>query len=278
MRFLKYVFLAGVVWGTARLALIRGHYSSYQRAAIGFVAVGVGIQVMSALNELVGTRRNKGHAQTDTRVRQVLVELSRRPDMIEDAQHPGRDLRKISLHVWEVPRWYRRFFPYRLRVALKKHAGPWLQKLRLRPRLVLVSSQRFDFQSSLRIRFRKGTGLVGTALAHESLPGRESALFVDFKSQEFQAALSSESSWERASADLTRRLPYGDAMRLSRRYGQAVALTIQEPSGEAVGCPTFEVPPEWTEDLRANLELLDALAREATLLSAFLQLSPGTQS
>ena len=97
---------------------------------------------------------------------------------------------------------------------------------------------------------------------------------VDFESTEFQVALATADSWNRASRELTKNLDWSDAQLLANRYGQALGCLLKEDNGEAIGCITLEVPPGWPVRLSDLADLNLDLTKQAGLFSKMLLLRP----
>jgi hypothetical protein len=265
------VFAAATVWATTILArasfapAVEQHKALPQSLRMVTLVVGIaaGIQAWASVGDVLSLRRSRAHRQTNDFLLTRLVKLCR------EGHFAGCDTTKVSLHVWEVPAWYRRLVPYKLRRRLRERfaddTGAW------RPKLVLAGHQRFEPQESLSLRHRKGTGLVGTCL---SINRPDQIEIVDFESPDFQAALQSEETWRKnTSAAITRGLSYRRATQLAARYGQAAALVVREPnSEEAIACVTLEVPPGCSRKLEDSPEVLRELEGIADALADFLSI------
>lgn len=156
-----------------------------------------------------------------------------------------RDLTDLRVHVWEVPRWYRRMIPYGFRSFLRRHAPgrrseddtKWI----IRPNLVRVAAVGLVPQAPSGIRFRKGVGLVGVCVASND---RSEYSTLNIESPKYRTALRSatEDEWRNYGPKVTHNLSLADASKLSHSYGQVLGKVIQDThSGEAIGCVTVSV-------------------------------------
>jgi hypothetical protein len=143
----------------------------------------------------------------------------------------------------------------------------WGRRLTFLKRLAVY---RVDPQPSSGVRFRKGKGLVGMCVEENR---RGAAQFVDFESAAFQSAIASEQAWANAHHTITRSLSHRDASTLAYRYGQAVALVIQDESGEAIGALTMSMPkgcPVRIADEALNDLIQQDLGETADILASVL--------
>jgi hypothetical protein len=153
-------------------------------------------------------------------------------------------LLQLRVHVWEVPLWYRRFFPYKYRARIKrmlKQHAPKHAKLAIRPTLKRVAAYGLRKHPPSGVRFRKGDGLVGVCIANND---RSEVLFIDVSQQAYKdaLALTNEADWVATGTELTRNLALDDAKKLSKAYGHVIAEVIQDPdTGEAIGCVTISL-------------------------------------
>jgi hypothetical protein len=155
------------------------------------------------------------------------------------------DLLDIRVHVWEVPLWYRRLFPYTLRGYMKR-----MVKLRIfsrftkwvfRPTLRRVAAIGLIERPPSGVVFRKGFGLIGVCIANND---QAEFITLDVSSTKYRNALrsSSESEWEAHGPAVTHNIPLSDATKLAHLYGQVIALVVQHrESGEAIGCATISL-------------------------------------
>jgi len=228
--------------------------------AAAIVAIAGVVQTYTAVEQKLGGNRSKVSAQVSTLLRIELLKIHRQ-ELIDT------DIMSVSLHVWEVPVWYRTIFPYRFRQLLRRMASPTMQRRRsLRPRLHRVAGDRLDPLAGLDIPFRKGVGLVGM-----SLESKENEFVgVDFGASEFERALESDANWKRASEEITRHLSRENASALAKRYGQAMALAVRGADSEPIGCVTIEFPPHAADRLSSRVDLQNVLQSLAASLSPIL--------
>jgi len=169
------------------------------------------------------------------------------------------DLLQVAVHVWEVPLWYRRLFPYRLRSALKR-AVKWRMLRRfdtwvIRPALHRVVAFGLKKQPPSGVRFRKGRGLIGVCIANND---RGEYLTINTGSVAYRNALKSanENAWKMHSPRITHNLELEDARKLSHSYGQVLAKVVQDMNtGEAIGCVTISAQTTSAQifDLRSQV-------------------------
>jgi hypothetical protein len=165
-------------------------------------------------------------------------------------------LLELRVHVWEIPLWYRRLFPYKYRVMFKRTTKikfSKIAKIAIRPALRRVAAIGLQKQAPTGVRFRKGEGLVGVCVANND---RSEILFVDVSRLEYREALglADEESWSHKGTDITHNLSLDDARRLSKSYGHVIAKVIQDvESGEPIGCVTISLK----ESNGASREILD---------------------
>jgi hypothetical protein len=174
----------------------------------------------------------------------------------------------ISMHVFEVPIWFRRIFSYKFRFRLREVFPLWIQKMAWRPALVRVGEAGMRRLPSSGVIFRKGYGLVGVTLqANET----NNVYWVNFNDRELTEALSrGPKAWKNEPKELTQNLRYEAARRLANRYSEALALVVQDDTGEALGCLTIEAMQGSSFDLHSNAALLAELGATADLLGPVL--------
>lgn len=195
--------------------------------------------IIVALPGAVGVRLGRRNArEVNAMLTKKLRDLVRHP-MIRTQEHV--DALAMSLHVWEVPVWYRVLFPYWLRKWAKRFfSEDFREDHGRRPKLDRTGYMSFDRKPPSGINFRRNKGMVGVCLDRNQ-PGVP--VWVDFESPKFQEALASNESWNSAGNDITRGLRYDAAKSLAERYSRAVALVVQdESSGEPLGCLTWSLP------------------------------------
>lgn len=175
-----------------------------------------------------------------------------------------------SIHVWEVPALYRKVFPYRWRRWADENLKGLVSKIPYRPTLQKVVKFRIEDQPMSGIEFKKGVGLVGMCM-EENI--RERVHSVDFADPVYVAALKgTEEDWSNQSKSITRGLTLKQALILSERYRGALAVVIQTPLGEPIGCCTLEVPAESDLDIIKSTQAKADLRRLAQLVEPTLLL------
>jgi hypothetical protein len=179
------------------------------------------------------------------------------------------ELLGLSLHVWEVPLWYRKVFPYALRKRLKRVIRNWA----IRPTFRCVAAVGLIKPTPSGVRFYKGKGLIGTCVAHND---RAKFLTIDASNPMYRGTLRARSKhqWEDYGIEVTHNLALDEARKLSRIYGQVMALVVQNPkSGEAIGCVTVSVRDAEREviqisrDAQLKERLVDLAMCVATVLA-----------
>lgn len=121
------------------------------------------IQRVDSVHKWLASPKGKRKDQASHFAQQTLINLC-------NSREVGPDILGLTVHVWEVPLWYRRTFPYRLRQSLRKAVlkkglrifSKWL----LRPSLVRVAAVGLVKPNPSGVRFCKGTGLVGVCVAN----------------------------------------------------------------------------------------------------------------
>lgn len=229
--------VALIVW--AAVITINASFASLsptQFVASVVLAIAVAIQRISGVQRWLTSSKNRRKDQVDLFAQQVLVNLCMGRTISPEMLH-------LCVHVWEVPLWYRKIFPYALRWRLK--CAVRMRGLRLfaswviRPALHRVIAVGLVKRAPSGVRFFKGIGLVGVCIANNDF-----AEFVTLKtsSSQYSNALKarSEAEWHRYGPAITHNLLLEDAVKLSHSYGQVLAKVVQDPdSGEAIGCVTI---------------------------------------
>ena len=203
--------------------------------ALAFIAVAISatIQMWIALGGLLAAKRNKSRERLNKMLVGKIIFLWRQH--IIDC-----DVTKISMHIWVVPPLYRRVFPYKLRRALTDRLSEQVvQERSWRPYLKCIAYQRYEYKAPSRVKFKKGLGMVGDCL-EENLDDK--VHFMNFEDAVVQGYLATEESWRAAPSTISHGLLYSKAKILADSYGQAAAIVLREPTGEAYGCITIEVP------------------------------------
>lgn len=159
----------------------------------------------------------------------------------------------LVVHVWEVPLWYRRAFPYSFRNHLKslvRRLGlSRLIQYSLKPTLNRVAAVGLKKPTPSGIPFTKDVGLIGVCLAAND---PTTVFTLDIASPEYAAALKmSAADWDTLDAKLTNAIGLEQAQQLARKYGQVLARVVQDPeTGEPVGCVTISVAQTTVRELQ----------------------------
>jgi hypothetical protein len=245
----KLGFAAVLIWATFLLALgAKTNGGSRTASYLAALVVGLAsaVQVWSALITLLQGDLTQRKLDVKRAVENRLAEIY--DDDILDQQFT-----KVTAHVWTVPLWYRRLFPYKFRNGLRSVLNPSMQRYSLTPTLERTCCFSLSAHSPSGILFHKGYGLVGIALAHDL---EDKIIYVDFEAQAFKDALkSTEEEWKNFPLNITYGLSLHDAREISRKYGQALAIVIKHITGEAVGCLTLEVAPCYPKRLKDCTDL-----------------------
>ena len=169
------------------------------------------------------------------------------------------ELLKVTVHVWEVPLWYRRLFPYSLRNTVRRMLA-WkifskLETWVIRPTLRRVVVGGLKRHPPSGVKFRKGQGLIGLCIANND---KGEYLTVNTGSSSYRAALKSanEIVWESHGPKITHNLHLEDAQKLSHSYGQVIAKVVKDmETGEAIGCVTISAEAKSTQDIDLRKQL-----------------------
>jgi len=229
-----------VVAGAAILSLSASIQSSNftQIATPTLAALAVVVQRINGVQRWLSApkRRREDHAADLAQT--TLINLC-------DGCTVSPELLNLYIHVWEVPRWFRKTFPYRLRKSLKASArNGWLKpftKWSIAPTLCRLTAVSLLKTAPTGVRFRKGLGLVGVCIANNN---HSKLVTLKISSPEYREALKSDTElqWRAYGPKITHRLSLEDARKLSDSYGQVLAQVVQDvKSGEAIGCVTISV-------------------------------------
>lgn len=220
----------------------------------------VAIQRINGIQRWLTAPRNKRKEHVTTLAQQALIDLCMNRVISEE-------LLDLCVHVWEVPLWYRRLFPYAVRTYLKraitrkplKYFAAWA----IRPTLHRVAAVGLVKPTPSGIRFRKGSGLIGVCIANND---RSDFIALNVSNSRYRRALKSanEAAWTSFGPEVTHNISLKEAVRLSHLYGQVVAQVVQDSeSGEAVGCVTISIrdssiaAPQLAQDRSAKATLID---------------------
>lgn len=237
MRSIATIALAVVVW--AALFGVSGAQSRQGYAVISAVviALATGVRSLNGVQRWLASPKSR-RKELYEGMAQVLVANICRGRTVTDG------LLQLRVHVWEVPLWYRRFFPYKYRVwvkrKLKQHVPSHANRA-IRPRLRRVAAYGLRKHPPSGVQFWKGHSLVGVCIANND---RTEVLFIDVSQQAYKdaLALADEDAWAATGTELTRNLTLDDAVKLSKKYGHVIAEVIHDPdTGEAIGCATISL-------------------------------------
>jgi len=205
-------------------------------AAAAIVAAGVVIQRVTSVQTWLSGPRSDRRERIEAAAQQTLINLCA-------GRMVSSDLMELRVHVWEVPLWYRRLFPYKFRnfmrdIIRKSHdSTAWT----LRPTLNRAAALGLLKQGPSGVRFQKGVGLVGVCIANND---RGEYVTLNVNSATYRRALgaTSEAEWRNYGSKITHNIALADARKLSHSYGQVIAKVVQDVhSGEAIGCVTISV-------------------------------------
>jgi hypothetical protein len=263
---------ASVVTGWAALITVASSFDPLKPShlvASAILTSAAVVQRVEAINRWL-TPSRKREEQVRQYAQQTLINLcSNRP--VAD------DILGLTIHVWEVPLWYRKLFPYPLRQSLRSAVrrkrlrafSTWL----IRPSLKRVAAVGLLKPSPSGVRFCKGTGLVGVCLANND---RSEFLSLRVNDVKYRRALKakSEAEWQGHGLEITHNLSLQDARKLSHSYGQVMAHVIRNlDSGEAIGCVTISVADAASPNLQIvrsaeiKSKLVDLAMSVATVLA-----------
>jgi hypothetical protein len=221
-------------------------------AAATVVALGIAIQRLNAVQTWLTKPRNIRKERIEALTQQTLINLCMNREVT-------RELLDLRIHIWEVPLWYRKIFPYHFRGFLRsmrrgaRDSTTWT----LRPTLNRAAALGLLKQAPSGVRFRKGNGIIGVCIANND-HGEYIAL--NIASSTYRRALHSkgDEEWRSHGAEVTHNLSLIEALKLSHSYGQVIAKVVQDSTtGEAIGCATISVKTTnpAVSDLRTDLFL-----------------------
>jgi hypothetical protein len=254
-----------IVVMAALVALFSSQHPLTKPSAISSVVLiaAVAIQRINGIQRWLAAPKMRRRDQVEALTQEALIELCMNKRL-------SADVLEFRIHVWEVPRWYRRLFPYNFRIRLKAIVtkAPFrpFSKWVIRPTLNRVASVGLTKVPTTGIRFRKGVGIVGACLAAND---RAEFLTLDISDATYKQALDApdEATWTSYGTKITHGLSQKDAKKLSHSYGQVLARVIQDPhTGEGIGCITISVkdpkpsvlPVVNGEQIRRKLSALSA--------------------
>ena len=261
-KIIRIAFALLLAWATYQVTVTGSSLKKETLKLAGVaIAVSAALQFMIVLNDWVSSKEKPVR-------RDVEHIISNRLAAFYENDILTGNPATISMHVFEVPIWFRRIFSYKFRFRLREIFPLWMQKMAWRPALVRIGEAGMRRLPSSGVIFRKGYGLVGIALqANET----SDVYWLNFDSPELRQALSRGSkAWKNEPKELTHNLHYEAARRLANRYSEALALVIQDDTGEALGCLTIEAIRGSGCDLHGNTSLLAELGATADLLGPVL--------
>jgi hypothetical protein len=156
----------------------------------------------------------------------------------------AEDILSIRVHIWRVPRWYRRLFPYsirlRLREVVKWRRLTWLAWFKIRPKLQRLAAIGLVKEPPSNVPFRMGKGLIGVCLMNGD---RSETLKLRTSDREYKEALESatEIEWQSKGPEITHNLSLANATKLAGLYGQVISKVVIDKSGEPIGVVTISV-------------------------------------
>lgn len=238
MRVLITVALAAVVWAALfGINTAVQSTTSYGLTSALVIAAGTVVRQLNSVERRLASPKSRRSELVEGMAQGLVVDIVRGRKVTEC-------LEQLRVHVWEVPAWYRRLFPFWCRCWAKrvlKRRAPKYASIALRPTLRRTAGYGLRKQPPTGVRFRKGEGLVGVCIANND---RTEVLSVDVSQQEYQDALKlkNEQAWLENGPDLTRNLSLEDARKLAGYYGTVIARVIQDPNtGEPIGCTTLSL-------------------------------------
>jgi hypothetical protein len=200
------------------------------------IALAVAVQRLNAVQTWLAKPRYIRRECIEALTQQTLINLCMNRTVTSE-------LLELRIHVWEVPLWYRKVFPFAFRNFLRNlrrgahDSTAWT----LRPTFSRTAALGLLKQAPSGVRFRKGIGLIGLCIANND---RGEYLALDVSSETYRRALRStnEERWRKYGKEITHNLPLADARRLSHSYRQVIAKVVQDSTtGEAIGCVTVSV-------------------------------------
>ncbi len=225
------------------------------------------VQRVNAVQKWLSGPRDWRKEQVDQLAQQMLINVAR--DKFLSAE-----VLSLVVHVWTVPRWYRRLLPYRVRCAWKTCVS-WKPFVRFNKWIIRPAFQRVVAFGLIRrmpsgVKFKKGRGLVGICVLNN-----DQAEFVTLSIDDpaYQRALRTKNSktWKSLKPTLTHNLDHNDAVRLSHSYAQVIGHVVQSKSGEAIGCVTISSSHA---KLAAAHNLIDSTFVRTELKALALGVSP----
>lgn len=237
MRLTVLAAVAIIVWAAVLNIGANVHPLDQTRlAASAVLALAVAIQRVNGVQKWLSKSKNHRKEQAEVLAQQTLINLCMHHIV-------SSDLLDLRVHVWEVPLWYRRIFPYSIRQSLKRaaarNAARRIPTWTIRPTFRRVAALGLVKQAPSGIRFRKGNGLIGVCVANND---HSEFITLDISNEPYCHALESatELQWSNYGPEITHNLTLAEARKLSHSYGQVISRVVQDmDSGEAIGCVTI---------------------------------------
>ncbi len=208
-----------------------------QFAASAILVLAATAQRLNVVQRWISGPRDKRKQNIEMLAQQAFLDICSNRIVTEE-------LLGLTIHVWGVPVWYRRFLPYALRRTLKsitRRLQPsLLARWTIRPALGRAAVVGLSTKAPSGIRFRKGYGLIGVCLAdNDGLV----LLTLDVSAPEYNKALrATRHEWAELDPVITHNLSLADSQKLAQSYGQVIAKVTQDvSSGEAIGCVTVSL-------------------------------------
>ena len=197
-----------------------------------------------------------GHIPFQRRRRRATVAAREALNDIYSSQTLTLDYQLMSIHVWEVPRWYRFLFQFRFREFLRRHIN---DRHAYRPHLRRLAHYCADPADGARHKWRKTEGIFRQAMGRDHR-NRNPVAEIDYRRQEYAdlAAANDEEAWDQAHPRLTLGMSYEQFLSVYEKYAQVVAIGLRR-NGENVGCLTLEAREEAREQIIGNSALYDKL-------------------
>lgn len=237
MRFVSLVAVLVVLWA----AFISIQHSIVLSSTSGLIAsvaltLGTTVQRISGVQRWLNTPKTRRERLVEGYAQQALSDICRGREITDT-------LLELRIHIWVVPIWYRKLFPFQVRERWKelvlKDRFPRISRLTLRPTLRRMAAVGLQKPIPSGVRFKKGQGVIGVCIANND---SSEILSVNISSNDYKEALavSNEAEWRDKGVDITHNLSLAHAKRLAKQYGQVIARVVQDASsGEAIGCVTI---------------------------------------
>ena len=176
------------------------------------------------------------------------------------------DYQLVSVHIWEVPYWYRRLFPLRFREALRKLIQ---ERWAFRPHLQLLGYYSASPPNGRRLKWTKEEGVFSEAMSREAQLST-STHSIDYRLPVYRklAEGQEEQTWNDSKRSTRQAMSYQHFLNVYSKYRQVAAVGISV-DGDIAGCVTIEVQPGFRDELIKNEPLKERMlevARELTYL------------